>query len=104
MKAMIACVLLKIMFIIMADILLTIYYRRIKAHNKAMEDFHFFLDSYRHTPRSKHITKYTPPQDAIFEEASQFEKSNWDDTSMTNRPGSVSTIKQSNAVFQDVVS
>lgn len=41
-----------------------------------MISFHAFLNTYRQTPRSRNLKKYLPPNEIIYEEHSQFEKSN----------------------------
>ena len=76
--AIIACTSVSVVYLGLLWLLFMAYLYRLKYHTEAMVAFHIFLASYRHTPKSKNITKYLPPQDAIYEEASQFERSNWD--------------------------
>ena len=45
------------------------------SYNNSMKKFHLFLNTYRQTPRSRNLRKYLPPQEPIYEEQSQFEKS-----------------------------
>lgn len=43
--------------------------------NTSMQSFHFFLATYRQTPRSRFIRKYKPSLEPLYEENSAFEKS-----------------------------
>ena len=51
------------------------YYFLIRRYNNQMKEFHYFLASYRQTPRSRFIKKYQPNQEPIYEENSTFERS-----------------------------
>ena len=50
------------------------YYSALSSHIKAMIEFHIFLNNYRQTPRSRNLKKYNPIQEPIYEEQSQFER------------------------------
>ena len=65
-----------ITFLALAEVGCMLYYFKLNEHNNIMMEFHTFLNTYRQTPRSRNIKKYKPPQEAIYEELSVFERSN----------------------------
>lgn len=91
-KAIIACASFNMIVLGLLGVVFMLYWCRLRKHNESMIAFHIFLACYRHTPKSKNITKYLPPQDAIYEEASQFERSQWDASSSSHKDH-LSTIR-----------
>lgn len=48
---------------------------KLVSFNRGMIEFHKFINSYRQTPRSRNLKKYQPTFEPIFEDLSQFERS-----------------------------
>lgn len=61
-----------LLFFLMGNL---IFFCFIIKFNSSMKSFHYFLATYRQTPRSRFIRKYKPALDPLYEENSAFEKS-----------------------------
>lgn len=75
------------LFLVFAG-LTTLFLFKLSSYNQGMIEFHKFINSYRQTPRSRNLKKYKPPQEPIYEEISQFERSHFGSVQYTSEHGS----------------
>ena len=91
-------VIILLVFMILCALLLY----KLRKYNNGMIEFHKFINTYRQTPRSRNLKKYKPPQEPIYEEISQFERSHFGSVQVTSDLGS-SFHNQSSSQHRNII-